>query len=748
MYFAFTQWVNSEPPGEPRMILYRAPVTLGWQQTRGHHDAGLVNLINSCYLNATIQVLFHIPAFARFLIEDGEHRQSCVSSSCIACCLFRLYDIMSTQSVAVPLNVYNMIQAVCPQMQRGHQEDAHELLVKMLELLEQQLLKRHPNWESLDYPSTLTTAVGKIFGGILKSSVYCPSCKTENSVFNQVTTISPDLQGPSTLQGIVTERGEKITDYTCRNCKASLSEAEKRETFHAHPKVLVVLLKRYKLYFDLQSEKFERSFVAGIPSHVKNESPITISKSVVVGMARYKFIGGIIHKGPTIHNGHYVSVALCPNGHYSLFDDPTVTRNVSLNTDVCKKGLYVAVLELESMIAEKRSSPSPSPLPKTNARSILKDHLKPKHVAPALVKISKKNECKTHFFQSSNEYSTIRESYHPAAQVSKAVLPLHDNISKTSGFKEGSSQSSHENNIVEEPFHPNGQISKYFMAATQAVSPIHIRISKRTEPKEHSSQSSHDYAIMEETLNQFAENSMAVSPIHIKISERTEPKEHSSQSSHDYAIVQETFLETQISKAVSPIHIKISERTEPKEHSSQSSHDYAIVLCIKGLPLNVAKKFVHTAEVNGKESRSIAHNSNCHWVRDESTTDISDLERNRIQVNKLQGVSSPAYRKATQTTCFTAIYLFFKTTIPLNLDLKPYTCVATSPALSSAPFRSGHQACVSIPSGSACTPLSSLADKLLEVLRLDDQEKHRKTSVEPVGWGSLHLLTHLIPLEK
>ncbi|KAK3913935.1 Potassium-transporting ATPase KdpC subunit, partial [Frankliniella fusca] len=212
--------------------------------------------------------------------------------------------------------------------------------------------------------------------------------------------------------------------------------------------------------------------------------------------------------------------------------------------------------------------------------------------------------------------------------------------------------------------------------------------------------------------------------------------------------------------------------------------------------------------VNGKESRSIAHNSNCHWVRDESTTDISDLERNRIQVNKLQGVSSPAYRK-----------------------------VATSPALSSAPFRSGHQACVSIPSGSACTPLSSLADKLLEmsgleisssgsfhasssaskglypskssglrlwksghvcrrpgncleytatgrnflstghfwystaptpytgepshastvsrsalkcikVLRLDDQEKHRKTSVEPVGWGSLHLLTHLIPLEK
>ncbi|KAK3908558.1 Phospho-N-acetylmuramoyl-pentapeptide-transferase [Frankliniella fusca] len=51
-----------------------------------------------------------------------------------------------------------------------------------------------------------------------------------------------------------------------------------------------------------------------------------------------------------------------------------------------------------------------------------------------------------------------------------------------------------------------------------------------------------------------------------------------------------------------------------------------------------------------------------------------------------------------------------------------------------------------------CKPWGAPRDpnfvSLGKVLRLDDQEKHRKTLVEPVGWGSLHLLTHLIPLEK
>lgn len=46
----------------------------------------MYNVGNTCYLNSTLQALFHVPAFANWLYADDEHRKKCEETSkyCVA----------------------------------------------------------------------------------------------------------------------------------------------------------------------------------------------------------------------------------------------------------------------------------------------------------------------------------------------------------------------------------------------------------------------------------------------------------------------------------------------------------------------------------------------------------------------------------------------------------------------------------------------------------------------------------------
>lgn len=62
---------------EPKRILYpREKISLGWKHKRGP-GAGFLNVGNTCYLNSSLQALFHIPAFVNWILNDEEHRRVC-----------------------------------------------------------------------------------------------------------------------------------------------------------------------------------------------------------------------------------------------------------------------------------------------------------------------------------------------------------------------------------------------------------------------------------------------------------------------------------------------------------------------------------------------------------------------------------------------------------------------------------------------------------------------------------------------
>lgn len=62
---------------EPTVTLYSLKkVHLGWKGTFPV-GAGMINVGNTCYLNSTLQALFHVPALVNWLLSDPHHNSKC-----------------------------------------------------------------------------------------------------------------------------------------------------------------------------------------------------------------------------------------------------------------------------------------------------------------------------------------------------------------------------------------------------------------------------------------------------------------------------------------------------------------------------------------------------------------------------------------------------------------------------------------------------------------------------------------------
>ena len=75
--------VKTEPP-KPRVVFFPLDqITVGYSNMRVA-GAGMFNMGNTCYLNSTLQALFHTPAFFNYLMSDN-HARDCKGMGCIIC---------------------------------------------------------------------------------------------------------------------------------------------------------------------------------------------------------------------------------------------------------------------------------------------------------------------------------------------------------------------------------------------------------------------------------------------------------------------------------------------------------------------------------------------------------------------------------------------------------------------------------------------------------------------------------------
>lgn len=220
----------------PKQTLFsRENVQIGWRSTsrKWSVGVGMTNVGNTCYLNSTLQALFHVPALANWLMSDSVHREDCEETygnqgGCIICAMGK--TLMASQSNQQPIKpwlVYSKLRVVCKHLVPGRQEDAHEFLRYLIEAMEKAFLLRFKNSKEFDQLVKETTPLNQILGGYIKTAVRCLTCGHVSTTFQHFEDILLDIRKSNTveeaLEGYFARERLEDMGYRCESCKKKVN---------------------------------------------------------------------------------------------------------------------------------------------------------------------------------------------------------------------------------------------------------------------------------------------------------------------------------------------------------------------------------------------------------------------------------------------------------------------------------------------------------------------------------------------
>ena len=147
----------------------------------------------------------------------------------------------------------------------------------------------------------------------------CPKCRAKSSQTNPEKILGVSLQNPGPLSKLLRNNvfaRETRADWCCQHCQ-HVATAERVQSLElvTTPEILVVQLIRFDpqtLAKDNVRIPFSQSL--NLTHYTSNRTP-----------ARYRLMAVVHHSG-TLHQGHYVAVALGPGGKWQKMDDNLVTN--------------------------------------------------------------------------------------------------------------------------------------------------------------------------------------------------------------------------------------------------------------------------------------------------------------------------------------------------------------------------------------------------------------------------------------
>uniref|UniRef100_A0A3B6QJK7 USP domain-containing protein n=1 Tax=Triticum aestivum TaxID=4565 RepID=A0A3B6QJK7_WHEAT len=300
--------------------------------------AGLRNLGNTCYLNSVLQCLTYTEPFVAYL-QSGKH----TSSSCRAagfCALCALQNhvrcaLQSTGKILTPVQFVKNLKCISRSFRYYRQEDAHELMVNLLESMHKCCLPSGiPSQSQSAYENSL---VHRIFGGRLRSQVRCASCSHCSSKFDPFLDLSLEIANAATLvkalQNFTEEQaldgGEK--QYNCQSCKKKVV-AKKRFTIDKAPDVLTIHLKRFSPFNPGQkiNKKVDFQSTLNLKPFVSNSEGMDF---------RYSLYGVLVHAGWNTQSGHYYCFVRTSSGIWHNLDDNEVCQ--VREADVLRQKAYM-----------------------------------------------------------------------------------------------------------------------------------------------------------------------------------------------------------------------------------------------------------------------------------------------------------------------------------------------------------------------------------------------------------------------
>nr|XP_055143857.1 ubiquitin carboxyl-terminal hydrolase 17-like protein 6 [Symphalangus syndactylus] len=306
-------------PREKLPLSSRGPAAVG---------AGLQNMGNTCYVNASLQCLTYTPPLANYMLSR-EHSQTCHRHKCCMLCTMQAHI---TRALHRPGHVIQPSQALAAGFHRGKQEDAHEFLMFTVDAMKKACLPGH---KQVDPHSKDTTLIHQIFGGYWRSQIKCLHCQGISDTFDPYLDIALDIQAAQSVKQALEQlvKPKELNGENAYHCGLCLQKApaSKTLTLHTSAKVLILVLKRFS---DVTGNKLAKN--VQYPECLDMQPYMSQQNT---GPLVYVLYAVLVHAGWSCHNGHYFSYVKAQEGQWYKMDDAEVTA--SGITSVLSQQAYV-----------------------------------------------------------------------------------------------------------------------------------------------------------------------------------------------------------------------------------------------------------------------------------------------------------------------------------------------------------------------------------------------------------------------
>ncbi|PHU21405.1 Ubiquitin carboxyl-terminal hydrolase 20 [Capsicum chinense] len=278
-----------------------------------YKGTGLVNLGNTCFLNAVLQCFMHTVPLFDLLLRNTHVPCDRYAGFCLICVFKELigsslaYDGGSIS----PWKLVDNLSYFSSGFRKYQQEDAHEFLQCFLNRLESQC----------------NDIVQQVFGGRLVSKLRCCNCGHCSNTYEPLIDVSLEIKDADSLHSALESftRVEKLDDpeikYTCERCKEQVS-IEKQLMLYNAPSVAVFHLKRFQN---------DGSIVQKVDKHISfplelDLLPYTENIQSYNEEMKYDLYAVIVHAGSTSSSGHCYSFICAEPNEWYKFDDSMISR--------------------------------------------------------------------------------------------------------------------------------------------------------------------------------------------------------------------------------------------------------------------------------------------------------------------------------------------------------------------------------------------------------------------------------------
>lgn len=327
---------------------------------------GLLNVGNTCSVNALTQCVVHCPKLRETLIASGTAKlrngRSCVYADAL---LQLIRDLEAPVTAVKPMGYIRAVfDAIGDGFQPGEQHDLTELWMYLCDALTEEYGNRAPEAIRARYelPGALLKGIAaerdpvyarmvseahrawgafqKLSGispfqegtqGLMLSQVQCQSCKYICHNFEPFTVLSLELpepepaaaDAPVPLHDCLMNfyKTETLASWTCDECRCA-RPAEKLVRIWTIPPTLVVSLKRFKYTEGMKKVRtgvtipgemhFHKGCILGHADHATEN-------------AVYQLCAFGSHHGGEM-GGHYTAVGRCHESEWYFYDDDNVIR--------------------------------------------------------------------------------------------------------------------------------------------------------------------------------------------------------------------------------------------------------------------------------------------------------------------------------------------------------------------------------------------------------------------------------------